>query len=95
MGLLRHGAVETVFGGRRVPSNPRLVPTRLHPGQRPPARRRPPGTHRGTGPAAPLLPGAETLAFIDIDSPQKPVYSYMSPLTTRCLSGVRWRYADS
>jgi hypothetical protein len=72
MGLLRDGAMETVFGGIRAPStlgsfawgNVRQLDR----------------AHRGltaalaAGPR--LLPGREALAFIDVDSTQERVYGY-------------------
>ncbi len=74
MDLLRHGAMPDLFGGIRAPStlgshlrsytwgNVRQLEavTRLLPGEL--ARR------------APLLPGRDTLAFVDIDAMQKRVY---------------------
>jgi hypothetical protein len=76
MDLLRHGAMPALFGGIRAPSTPgshlrsftwgnvrqlEMVNREL-PGEL--ARR------------APLLPGKETLAFIDIDAMQKRVYGH-------------------
>ncbi len=76
MGLLRHGAMPDLFGGIRAPSmlgshlrsftwgNVRQLEmvNRLLLGEL--ARR------------APLLPGRDTLAFIDIDAMQKRVYGH-------------------
>jgi hypothetical protein len=76
MGLLRHGAMSTLFGGIRAPStlgshlrcytwgNVSQLEKAAREFLRELARR------------APLLPGAETLAFIDIDSVQKRVYGH-------------------
>jgi Transposase DDE domain group 1 len=76
MGLLRHGAMSTLFGGIRAPStlgshlrcytwgNVSQLEKAAREFLRELARR------------APLLPGAETLAFIDIDSMQKRVYGH-------------------
>jgi len=76
MGLLRHGAMDVLFGGVRAPST---LGSHLRcyawgnvlqiekAGRELPARL----------PAlAPLLPGADVLAFVDIDSTQKRVYGH-------------------
>jgi hypothetical protein len=76
MGLLRHGAMSTLFGGVRAPST---LGSHL--------RCYTWGTVAQVEKAgreflaelarqAPLLPGADTLAFIDIDSMQKRVYGH-------------------
>ena len=76
MGLLRHGAMSTLFGGVRAPST---LGSHL--------RSYAWGNARQLEKAgreflvelcreAPLLPGADTLAFIDIDSMQKRVYGH-------------------
>ena len=76
MDLLRHGAMRALFGGVRAPStlgshlrcyNFGNVAQLEKAGREFLAEL----TRR-----APLLPGAETLAFIDIDSMQKRVYGY-------------------
>jgi DDE family transposase len=76
MGLLRHGAIDTLFGGVRAPST---LGSHLRcytwgnvlqiekTGRELLAR---------LSRQAPLLPGADVLAFIDIDSTQKRVYGH-------------------
>src|SRR6266566_4268485 len=76
MDLLRHGAMSTLFGGIRAPST---LGSHLRSytwgnvGQLEKAGREFLIALAGR---APLLPGAETLAFIDIDSMQKRVYGH-------------------
>jgi hypothetical protein len=76
MDLLRHGAMEALFGGIRAPST---LGSRLHSYtwgnvlQLEKAGREFLAELAGQ---APPLPGAETLAFIDIDSMQKRVYGH-------------------
>ena len=76
MGLLRHGAMDALFGGVRAPST---LGSHL--------RSYAWGNVLQTGRAgrellarlcreAPLLPGADVLAFVDIDSTQKRVYGH-------------------
>lgn len=76
MGLLRHGAMETVFGGLRAPSTLGSFLRAFTRGN----VRQLDAAHRelttGLARLAPLLPGGQTLAFIDIDSAQKRVYGY-------------------
>ena len=76
MGLLRHGAMEKVFGGVRAPSTPGSFLRAFTWGNVSQLGR----AHReflvNLARDAPLLPGAETLAFIDIDSTQKRVFGY-------------------
>ena len=76
MGVPRHGAMGTLFGGVRAPStlgshlrcyNFGNVSQLEKAGRRLLVR---------LARAAPLLPGAAELAFIDIDSTQKRVYGY-------------------
>ena len=76
MGLLRHGAMGTLFGGVRAPST---LGSHLRSytwgnvGQLEKAGRE---FLVALARQAPLLPGAGTLAFIDIDSMQKRVYGH-------------------
>jgi hypothetical protein len=76
MGLLRHGAMEKVLGGVRAPSTLGSFLRAFTWGNVCQLNK----VHRESLAAlareAPLLPGAETLAFIDIDSTQKRVYGY-------------------
>jgi len=76
MGLLRHGAMEKVFGGVRAPSTLGSFLRAFTWGNVSQLQK----THREVlaelSRIAPLLPGAETLAFIDIDATQKRVYGY-------------------
>jgi hypothetical protein len=76
MGLLRHGAMGTLFGGVRAPST---LGSHLRSytwgnvSQLEEAGRE---FLAELARQAPLLPGAETLAFVDIDSMQKRVYGH-------------------
>ena len=76
MGLLRHGAMAAVFGGVRAPSTLGSFLRSFTWGN----VRQLDAVHReflaGLARRALLLPGAETLTFIDIDSAQKRVYGY-------------------
>jgi hypothetical protein len=76
MGLLRHGAMTTVFGGVRAPSTLGSFLRSFTWGNVSQLG----AAHReflaNLAREAPLLPGAQTLAFIDIDSTQKRVYGY-------------------
>lgn len=76
MGLLRHGAMEKLFGGVRAPSTLGSFLRAFTWGnvsQLGKAHREFPAN---LAQQAPLLPGAETLAFIDTGSTQKRVYGY-------------------
>jgi hypothetical protein len=76
MGLLRHGAMPALFGGIRAPStlgSHLRCYTWGNVSQLEKAGREFLGE---LARRAPLLPGAETLAFIDIDSMQKRVYGH-------------------
>jgi Transposase DDE domain group 1 len=76
MGLLRHGAMSTLFGGVRAPStlgSHLRCYTWGNVSQLEKAGREFLIALAGQ---APLLPGADTLAFIDIDSMQKRVYGH-------------------
>jgi hypothetical protein len=76
MDLLRDGAMETLFSGVRAPST---LGSHLR-SYKWGSVRQLDKAHRGLTAAlardARLLPGAETLAFIDIDSTQHQVYGY-------------------
>jgi hypothetical protein len=76
MGLLRDGAMETVFGGVRAPSTLGSFLRSFTWGN----VRQLDQAHRGLTAALAadprLLPGKEELAFIDVDSTQKRVYGY-------------------
>lgn len=76
MGLLRHGAMETLFGGVRAPSTLGSFLRSFTWGNVSQLQRAHRGLLADLARAAPLLPGSETLAFIDIDSTQKRVYGY-------------------
>ena len=75
MGLLRHGAMPALFGGVRAPSTlgSHLRSTWGNVSQLEKAGREFLVNLAGR---APLLPGAGTLAFIDVDSMQKRVYGH-------------------
>jgi hypothetical protein len=76
MDLLRHGAMSTLFGGVRAPStlgSHLRCYTWGNVSQLEKAAR---GFLIALTGQAPLLPGAETLAFIDLDSMQKRVYGH-------------------
>jgi Transposase DDE domain group 1 len=76
MDLLRHGAMEKVFGGVRAPSTLGSFLRAFTWGNVSQLGR----AHReflaDLSREAPLLPGAGTLAFIDVDSTQKRVFGY-------------------
>jgi hypothetical protein len=76
MDLLRHGAMEKLFGGIRAPSTLGSFLRAFTWGNVSQLGK----AHReflvNLSRKAPLLPGAETLAFIDIDSTQKRVFGY-------------------
>ncbi len=76
MDLLRHGAMETLFGGVRAPSTLGSFLRSFTWGNVSQLNR----AHReflvNLSREAPLLAGAGTLAFIDIDSTQKRVFGY-------------------
>ena len=76
MDLLRHGAMDRLFGGIRAPSTLGSFLRAFTWGNVSQLGK----AHRkflaALAEQAPLLPGAETLAFIDIDSTQKRVYGY-------------------
>lgn len=76
MGLLRHGAMPVLFGGVRAPSTLGSFLRAFTWGNVLQLQK----VHReflvGLARRAPLLPGADVLAFLDIDSQQKRVYGY-------------------
>jgi hypothetical protein len=76
MDILRHGAMGTIFGGIRAPSTLGSFLRSFTWGNVSQLQK----AHRdflaGLCETAPLLPGAETLAFIDIDATQNRVYGY-------------------
>ena len=97
MDLLRHGAMTSLFGGVRAPStlgSHLRCYTWGNVSQLEKAARE--FLIALTG-QAPLLPGAETLAFIDLDSMQKRVYGHKKRApgsgtrrsrASRCWSGA-------
>jgi hypothetical protein len=76
MGLLRHGAMPALFGGVRAPSTLGSFLRSFTWGNVLQLQK----VHRqvlaGLAARAPLLPGADVLAFVDIDSQQKRVYGH-------------------
>jgi hypothetical protein len=76
MGLLRHGAMEKIFGGLRAPSTLGSFLRAFTWGNVSQLQK----THRQVltelARISPLLPGAQALAFIDVDATQKRVYGY-------------------
>lgn len=76
MNLLRHGAMARIFGGVRAPSTLGSFPRAFTWGNVSQLQK----AHRdflaGLCESAPLLPGAGTLAFIDVDATQNRVYGY-------------------
>ena len=97
MGLPRHGAMETVFSGIRAPSTLGSFLRSFTWGN----VRQLDAVHREftaeLARRAPLLPGAETLMFVDVDSTQERVYGYgkrarrsgtRRSRASRCCSGA-------
>ena len=76
MGLLRHGAMEVLFGGVRAPSTLGSFLRAFTWGNVSQLQKAHREVLANLARTAPLLPGAETLAFVDIDSTQKRVYGY-------------------
>jgi hypothetical protein len=76
MGLLRHGAMPALFGGIRAPSTLGSFLRAFTWGNVLQLQK----VHReflaGLAGRAPLLPGADVLAFVDVDSQQKRVYGH-------------------
>ena len=73
MGVLRHGAMGTLFGGVRAPSTLGSHLRSYNWGNVQQLEKAGRELLVRLARQAPLLPGAETLAFIDIDSTQKRV----------------------
>ena len=76
MGLLRHGAMPALFGGIRAPSTLGSHLRSYTLGNVSQLEKAGREFLAELARQAPLLPGAETLAFIDIDSMQKRVYGH-------------------
>jgi hypothetical protein len=76
MGLLRHGAMEVLFGGVRAPSTLGSFLRAFTWGNVSQLQKAHRDVLASLARTGPLLPGAETLAFVDIDSTQKRVYGY-------------------
>jgi hypothetical protein len=76
MDLLRHGAMEKVFGGVRAPSTLGSFLRAFTWGNVSQLQKAHRQVLRNLAREAPLLPGAEALAFVDVDSTQKRVYGY-------------------
>src|SRR6266699_2383119 len=76
MGLLRHGAMDALFGGVRAPSTLGSHLRSYAWGNVSQLEKAAREFLAELTRQAPLLPGAETLAFIDIDSMQKRVYGH-------------------
>jgi hypothetical protein len=76
MGLLRHGAMSTLFGGVRAPSTLGSHLRSYTWGNALQLEKAGRELLAELARRAPLLPGARTLAFIDIDSMQKRVYGH-------------------
>ena len=76
MGLLRHGAMSTLFGGVRAPSTLGSHLRSYTWGNAAQLEKAGREFLIALAREAPLLPGAGTLAFIDIDSMQKRVYGH-------------------
>jgi len=76
MGLLRHGAMTSLFGGVRAPSTLGSHLRSYTWGNVAQLEKAAREFLIALAGRAPLLPGAETLAFIDIDSMQKRVYGH-------------------
>jgi hypothetical protein len=76
MGLLRHGAMNVLFGGVRAPSTLGSHLRCYAWGNVLQIEKASRGLLARLAREAPLLPGADVLAFIDIDSTQKRVYGH-------------------
>ena len=76
MGLLRHGAMEALFAGVRAPSTPGSFLRSFTWGNVRQAEKTSREFLVRLSRQAPLLPGADVLAFVDIDSTQKRVYGH-------------------
>ncbi len=73
--VLRHGAMPLLFGGIRAPSL-WVLPGSFTWGTSVSSRRCTGSSWPGFAGRAPLLPGRDVLAFVDIDSQQKRVFGY-------------------
>ena len=89
MGLLRHGAMPELFGGP-APSQRSGRSCARSPGVMSASWRRRAGSCSRSWPAAPLLPGADVLAFVDIDSMQRRV-SAVEQARVRAYQGAARR----
>src|ERR1700693_451764 len=76
MDLLRHGAMDALFGGIRAPSTLGSHLRSYAWGNVSQLEKAGRGFLARLARQAPLLPGSEALAFIDIDSMQKRVYGH-------------------
>jgi hypothetical protein len=76
MGLLRHGAAGTLFGGIRAPSTLGSFLRSFTWGNVRQAEKADRESLARLAARAPMLPGADVLAFVDIDSTQKRVYGH-------------------
>src|SRR6266496_2904211 len=76
MGLLRHGAMSTLFGGVRAPSTLGSHLRSYTWGNVAQLEKAAREFLAELSRRSPLLPGADVLAFIDIDSMQKRVYGH-------------------
>src|ERR1022692_2938987 len=76
MDVLRHGAMDHLFGGIRAPSTLGSFLRSFTWGSARQLEKASRCSLARLAPAAPLLPGADVLAFIDIDSMQKRVYGH-------------------
>ncbi len=76
MDLLRHGAMPDLFGGVRAPSTLGSFLRSFTWGNVRQLEKAGRELLAGLARAAPLLPGADQLAFVDIDSMQRRVYGH-------------------
>jgi hypothetical protein len=76
MNLLRHGAMDRLFGGVRAPSTLGSFLRSFTWGNVSQLQKAHRGLLANLSRTAPLLPGGATLAFVDVDSTQKRVYGY-------------------
>jgi hypothetical protein len=76
VGLLRHGATGTLFAGIRAPSTLGSFLRSFTRGNVRQAEKTSREFLVRLSRRAPLLPGADVLAFVDIDSTQKRVYGH-------------------
>ena len=87
MDLLRHGAMPALFGGIRAPSTLGSFLRSFTWGNVLQLEKAGREFLAALAGQAPLLPGADVLAFIDIDAMQKRVYGYPANNWSACLSG--------